>query len=693
MPIENNGTPTKEELAAKMKSLAQQYQTVRTDKVAQLKGQKTAMPAPSTENAAPTKEQGSLQQGAKQQAAPMKSAAPVVKEQATEIDKKVMGKIANYSKFVAAASAKYGVPTSQINAIIAVESKGNETADSGAASGLMQVTEDTWGDTCKNFPELKKYSDFGKYRYNPEINIMVGAATLVLKAKTFGLKPDHPKFGEIAVTAYNGGEGTVKMAMKNAQAAGKNPATDYLEPEFLKPAIEHYKIYSCYMPGHKGAKSNKSKTVREAINLKYKEITGYAPQVKHYLAIQGDATSQEAPTSGDSTTTNGSTTAPNQSTPKSETIDKDGNPTAAPKGDGKTLSAPVGENCPNNPDDVTLVQTLLNKQGFKIGIDGKFGDETAKAIADFQIKANLAVKDGVVDPNKNTWKALNGAAISKPSKDSTSDKDTTPSETHDAPKGDGKTLSAPVGENCPNNPDDVTLVQTLLNKQGFKIGIDGKFGDETAKAITDFQHKAGLAVQDGVIEPNKNAWKALNGAAISKPSKDSTSDKDNHHEETPQGNYYTHPNYANVKLILDSGTPTRHPLNATADKLLRSLLAKAGIMQAHVSSTLRTFADQAKAMFDNKRGKHDISYANKDAMKALDQYFAKNDQAGFAAWIEKNAPNLSNHLSGRAIDVTKINHSAFHKVLNEHLAGYSKHIDERPKGLDVTHVEFTFRVV
>jgi soluble lytic murein transglycosylase-like protein len=226
------------------------------------------------------------------------TAAPEV----TPAAKAVLGKIGSFSAHIAAASKQFGIPESQIKAIIATESAGVPTAnssskpESGGAAGLMQVTSGTWPDTCKQFPELAKYNDYFKYRYDPLANIMVGTATLKLKAKVTGVAVDDPNFATVAVTAYNAGEGIVKKAMEFAKAGGsQNPAADFTKPEFLKKAIQAYpSVYNYYMPGQGGGKNNKSGSVAEAIELKYKEISKYGPKVSMYLegakAEAGEAT-------------------------------------------------------------------------------------------------------------------------------------------------------------------------------------------------------------------------------------------------------------------------------------------------------------------------------------------------------------------------------------------------------------------
>lgn len=54
-------------------------------------------------------------------------------------------------------------------------------------------------------------------------------------------------------------------------------------------------------------------------------------------------------------------------------------------------------------DDVKKLQTLLNKHGFKCDIDGIFGNDTDKAVKEFQSAKDLVV-DGIV--SRKTWEAL-----------------------------------------------------------------------------------------------------------------------------------------------------------------------------------------------------------------------------------------------------------------------------------------------
>lgn len=73
--------------------------------------------------------------------------------------------------------------------------------------------------------------------------------------------------------------------------------------------------------------------------------------------------------------------------------------------------------------DVTELQKLLNKNGYTLDEDGKFGPKTQSAVKDYQQKNKLAV-DGIV--GKNTWGAL--TKVSTPSATTPTTGATTPSQ-------------------------------------------------------------------------------------------------------------------------------------------------------------------------------------------------------------------------------------------------------------------------
>src|SRR6516164_11406037 len=71
-----------------------------------------------------------------------------------------------------------------------------------------------------------------------------------------------------------------------------------------------------------------------------------------------------------------------------------------------TISSSVGQGGVNKPEDVLIVQKLLNKHRLvKLAEDKKCGPSTIQAILAFQ-KSFLSNPDGRVDPGGTTWKRL-----------------------------------------------------------------------------------------------------------------------------------------------------------------------------------------------------------------------------------------------------------------------------------------------
>jgi peptidoglycan hydrolase-like protein with peptidoglycan-binding domain len=82
----------------------------------------------------------------------------------------------------------------------------------------------------------------------------------------------------------------------------------------------------------------------------------------------------------------------------------------------ESLKSSVGYGRPNDPQDVSIVQYLLNAAMDRTGslkdrleVDGIFGPKTYAAVRDFQ-QENCKVVDGVVDPNMETITRLNHEA-------------------------------------------------------------------------------------------------------------------------------------------------------------------------------------------------------------------------------------------------------------------------------------------
>ncbi len=189
-------------------------------------------------------------------------------------------------------------------------------------------------------------------------------------------------------------------------------------------------------------------------------------------------------------------------------------PPAAPV---RNISAPVGKGGANLPDDVRLVQELLNKHGAKLVVDGAYGKNTLAAIVAFQRdKAGFPQPDGLISPGKKTWQALTGGSVTptpnpnnggggnvtpnpNPNNNTTPPKGSNVSPTRGAEIADktsDKTspLSSSVGEGCTNNAADVKLIQELLG-----LPQTGKVDAALTEAIKKFQSTIGLTA-DGKID-------------------------------------------------------------------------------------------------------------------------------------------------------------------------------------------------
>jgi peptidoglycan hydrolase-like protein with peptidoglycan-binding domain len=137
---------------------------------------------------------------------------------------------------------------------------------------------------------------------------------------------------------------------------------------------------------------------------------------------------------------------------------------------------------------VLTLQALLNGKGQHVGVDGEFGPETLAAVRAFQQAAGIGV-DGQVGAQTKT----------KLYSDITS--------------GGGDGAPAPVNLNSGSCPSElkqgqksgcVTELQSLLNRQGAELAVDGDFGSATSSAVYDFQSRAGIGV-DGVVGPQTKA--------------------------------------------------------------------------------------------------------------------------------------------------------------------------------------------
>lgn len=188
----------------------------------------------------------------------------------------------------------------------------------------------------------------------------------------------------------------------------------------------------------------------------------------------------------------------------------------------KKLNGSVGQSGKNEKSDVLLVQSLLNKNGASLTEDGACGPKTIAAINKFQL-SKLGKQSGLVEPDSATFKALNGQTIDpvpettpiKPTEKPTEQATEQPIEKPaDNTPTSNVSIKKSVGKGGANEKSDVLLVQSLLNRHGAKLGVDGDCGAKSITAIEKFQQEK-LGTSTGLIEPDSPTMKAL----LEKPDK------------------------------------------------------------------------------------------------------------------------------------------------------------------------------
>ncbi len=384
------------------------------------------------------------------------------------------------------------------------------------------------------------------------------------------------------------------------------------------------------------------------------------------------------------------------------------NPT--PDTSSSPIKASVGEGGDNNPTDVSTIQALLKKAGYNLGnfgpnkdgVDGSCGSTTIKAIKDFQQKnLNLAVPDGLVQPNKNTWKALIGKADAKPEipkeKETTEDKTKTKEgeKTKDKEETESdngvpitKTITKSVGPDKANNPEDVACIQKLLG-----LAVNGKPDTQLYSAILDYQKSLGWKKPDGVVDPGGSTWKNLNGDKPIDPKDIEGVDE-----------IYVNDKANKVKIIYDAGVV---PLNPKATLLIKSICAKVKDYSIRVTSTYRAPADQARAMYNNYDDAEMLNLYGKKAGLVVEAKNKVEAQEGNKTQILAAMTNaiiqynndsgkfFSKHMSGYAIDIsikTVKDSTAFYKAIKSS-KGVARLIKYKEFGEKAVHIVLDFKVI
>lgn len=450
------------------------------------------------------------------------------------------------------------------------------------------------------------------------------------------------------------------------------------------------------------------------------------------------------------------------------------------------LSDSVGKGGANKEADVKKVQELLNKKGNNLTVDGKYGNNTLQAIIAFQQSIGNNNPDGLIEPGKNTWKALNSGGGNSSTGGGNSQLTTLKAEVEQARTGarealstvkdlnaaqisieaaekakveayvakakafldayeaasttdkaafdkanqgyaaeikqsyewninsflpktqggnannnaGGVTISASVGQGGENKPADVKKIQALLNKKGGKLEVDGKIGDKTIAAIRSFQRSVSIGA-DGLVSPDKNTLKELNGTK-GKVTEDKAPSGG---YAPPSGSYkyYNHSNWQNVRATLQPGSRTAKKLNATAERLLRSIVAGAGVSSTIITSTKRNYTDQAYILLTQvTRAEAYKWYGHVNTYSAQFEKYRRQLRSGkdretvfreYGEFIRRNVGlAASNHLSGIAIDISGPNYKKVERFAKTLVPVSGSGVKRVFPEAGRSHIEFTFQV-
>jgi peptidoglycan hydrolase-like protein with peptidoglycan-binding domain len=136
-----------------------------------------------------------------------------------------------------------------------------------------------------------------------------------------------------------------------------------------------------------------------------------------------------------------------------------------------------------SPAGVRQIQQELNKRGYDVGrVDGQWGDSTARAAMHFQ-KANGLEPNG--KPDVNLIAALGGTQAIFQSSGQSSGGNNNMQWAQETATGPGVPVWA--------SPATVRQIQQGLNQAGYDVGrVDGQWGQQTVRAVQDFQRTRGL---------------------------------------------------------------------------------------------------------------------------------------------------------------------------------------------------------
>lgn len=122
-------------------------------------------------------------------------------------------------------SRQYDVDPNLVAIIMTIESGGDPNADSGIATGLMQITDKRATDIAS------KFLDEQRQEYNlkdPDTSIELGVANIRQLVKVFGSSDQGPSWDKtvgLVAAGYNGGEGAANDYFKEGLSGLKDQET------------------------------------------------------------------------------------------------------------------------------------------------------------------------------------------------------------------------------------------------------------------------------------------------------------------------------------------------------------------------------------------------------------------------------------------------------------------------------------
>ncbi len=190
------------------------------------------------------------------------------------------------------AAEAYGQDVGTLSALIAAESEGDPSADSGSASGLLQITRLTWEDMRARHP-LFRDTDFVRDRYDAQLNLRMGAALLADMTRRISSETGRSSIPPtLLCMAYNAGPGVVVRCLRRATLAHPDRfSLRDLSLESLDEAVQDTNTHIYYTVCN-GARANpyidgaavSAEADRFAVRLKTAEIYYFLERIECFRA-------------------------------------------------------------------------------------------------------------------------------------------------------------------------------------------------------------------------------------------------------------------------------------------------------------------------------------------------------------------------------------------------------------------------